>query len=145
MTPPTDTRARPWTASVTIDVPFHDVDAMEVVWHGHYFKYFERARTELFRAIGYDIPDMVASGYSWPIIDCQCRFPYPVRYGMKINVVATLLEYENRVRVGYEILDAESGKRLSKGQTTQVAFDMARQQMCLETPKVLIDLLERKR
>ena len=31
-------------ASVEITVPFHDVDMMEVVWHGHYTKYFEVAR-----------------------------------------------------------------------------------------------------
>ena len=28
-------------ADVIIEVPFHDVDTMHVVWHGHYLKYFE--------------------------------------------------------------------------------------------------------
>ena len=28
-------------ADVIIEVPFHDVDTMDVVWHGHYLKYFE--------------------------------------------------------------------------------------------------------
>jgi acyl-CoA thioester hydrolase len=30
---------------VELDVPFHDVDLQRVVWHGHYYKYFEVART----------------------------------------------------------------------------------------------------
>ena len=34
-------------ASVRLKVPFHDVDTMQVVWHGHYLKYFEQARQVL--------------------------------------------------------------------------------------------------
>ena len=34
-------------AEIIIRVPFHDVDLMEVVWHGHYAKYFEIARCAL--------------------------------------------------------------------------------------------------
>ncbi len=33
-----------WTAEVTFDIPFHDVDLMGIVWHGHYAKYLEVAR-----------------------------------------------------------------------------------------------------
>jgi len=29
-------------ADVIIEIPFHDVDTMNVVWHGHYLKYFEK-------------------------------------------------------------------------------------------------------
>lgn len=35
------------TAEVEMTVPFHDVDMMEVAWHGHYVKYFELARCAL--------------------------------------------------------------------------------------------------
>ncbi|MEZ4452430.1 MAG: hypothetical protein R3B09_23395 [Nannocystaceae bacterium] len=27
--------------SVDFEVPFHDVDALRIVWHGHYYKYME--------------------------------------------------------------------------------------------------------
>ena len=37
-------------AAIEVEVPFHDVDAMTVAWHGHYLKYFELARTQLLRA-----------------------------------------------------------------------------------------------
>ena len=36
--------------SVEIEVPFHDVDALRIVWHGHYYKYLELARTQLLRS-----------------------------------------------------------------------------------------------
>ena len=45
-------------ATVEIRVPFHDVDGMQIVWHGHYYKYFEVARTKLLQPIGYDLNEM---------------------------------------------------------------------------------------
>ena len=32
---------------IDIEIPFHDIDMMEVVWHGHYAKYFEISRYAL--------------------------------------------------------------------------------------------------
>src|SRR5262249_969783 len=67
-------------AEVEIEVDFYDVDAMEVTWHGHYVKYFERARCALLRKIGYDYPEMRDSGYAWPIVDCRLRYVGATRY-----------------------------------------------------------------
>lgn len=41
-------------AEVEIQVPFFDVDSMDVVWHGHYIKYFEVARCALLDHIAWD-------------------------------------------------------------------------------------------
>ena len=56
------------SAFVDVEVPFHDVDVMGVVWHGHYLKYFEQARTALFQKIGFDYPQMSEIGYVWPVV-----------------------------------------------------------------------------
>ena len=61
-------------AEVKVRVPFHDLDPAGIVWHGHYAKYFELARCELLRSFGYNYDDMVASGYSWPVIDLRARY-----------------------------------------------------------------------
>ena len=37
---------------VTLKVPFYDLDPMQIVWHGHYLKYFDIARSELLRPPG---------------------------------------------------------------------------------------------
>jgi len=37
-------------AEVELTVEFFDVDSMQVVWHGNYLKYMERARCALRRA-----------------------------------------------------------------------------------------------
>lgn len=130
---------RKLSASVEIDVPFHDVDAMEVVWHGHYVKYFEIARCALLRRIDYDYPQMQASGYLWPVVDCHLKYVRPALYGQRLVVEAELLEHENRLKVGYEIRDLATQERLTRGSTVQVAVDAASRELQFVSPKALTD------
>lgn len=50
-------------------------------------------------------------------------------------------EWENRLKIDYLIFDAESGKRLTKGYTTQVAVNIEAREMCFQSPQVLFDRL----
>ncbi len=130
-------------AEVIVEVNFHDLDPMNIVWHGRYPKYFEIARTELFCQLGYDIPDMRDSGYMWPIVDLHIKYIRPAVYRQKLKVSATLVEWENRIKVKYEIRDAETGDRLTKGHSVQVAVDGASQELCFVSPDVLLEKVER--
>lgn len=130
-----------WTATSQYTIPFHDVDAMGVVWHGNYLKYFELARTSLLQSIDYDYPTMRDSGYYWPIIECKCRYVQSVTYGMTIEIHASLVEYKHRLKIDYQIRDADSRKRLTKGYTTQVAVSIEDNRMCLTSPKILLEKL----
>ncbi len=130
-------------ASVQVEVPFHDVDAMDVAWHGHYVKYFELARCALLRRFDYDYPQMLASGYLWPIVECHLKYVRPALYGQLLRVEATLIEYENRIKISYVIFDAASGERLTKGYTTQVAVHAGTRELQFVSPAVLLEKLER--
>ena len=129
-------------AEVEIQVPFHDVDAMHYVWHGHYYKYFEVARTKLFQSIDYDVLQMKSSGYSWPIIETSCKYVQPMLYNQLIQVSAKIQEYENRLKIIYRISDAKTDEKLATGHTTQVAVDMKNNEMCFVSPKFLLKKVE---
>ena len=131
----------PKIANVIIDVPFFDVDAMQVVWHGHYVKYLEIARCELLRSFEYDYNEMSESGYMWPIVDMSIKYVGSALFARKINVRATLKEWENRLKIDYLITDVETGKKLTKASTTQVAIDINTRQMCFESPAILFEKL----
>lgn len=131
------------TAAINIEVPFHDVDAMNVAWHGHYVKYFEIARCALLRLFDYDYPEMKASGYLWPVVECHLKYVRPAIYNQQLRVEATLLEYENRIKVGYEIFDVKSGERLTKGHTVQVAIDAITHELQYVSPPIVFTNLER--
>ncbi|MFL0796649.1 MAG: acyl-CoA thioesterase [Cellvibrionaceae bacterium] len=121
-----------------IEIPFHDVDVMEIAWHGHYVKYLEIARCKLLDHIDYNYPQMRDSGYAWPIIDLRIRYIGPCKFQQKIRIKATLDEWENRLRVKYIISDAITGKRITKAHTDQVAVDIKTGEMQLASPDVLL-------
>ena len=128
-------------ASVEISVPFHDVDTMRVAWHGHYLKYLEVARCELLQTIDYDYPEMEESGFVWPVIEVHVRYAQPLRFRQKIVVHARIAEWENRLKIVYAIRDSETGKRLTKAHTVQVAVDLATGEMLYASPDILLEKL----
>lgn len=132
------------SAEAELEIPFFDVDPMLVVWHGHYVKYFEVARCALLRKIGYDYPDMQASGYLWPVVEIYLRYAHPARYGQRVTARARLMEYENRLKIGYVVADRGTGERLTKGWSVQVAVDAATRELQFVSPQVLLDKLGKR-
>jgi acyl-CoA thioester hydrolase len=127
------------SAEAIAKIQFYDVDAMQVVWHGNYARFLELARCALLEKIGYSYPEMARSGYFWPIVDMRIKYVRPVRMAQKIRLTATLLEYENRLRIDYRIVDAASGDLLSKAQTTQLAVAVGTGQLEFNSPNELVD------
>ncbi len=130
-------------AEVEMLVPFFDVDSMDVVWHGHYVKYFEVARCALLERIGHNYQQMRDAGYAWPIIDVQLRYMRGARFNQRIVVRADLVEWENRLKINYLIRDAETGERMTRGSTVQVAVEITSREMLLASPRVFVDAVER--
>jgi acyl-CoA thioester hydrolase len=128
-------------AELTLRIPFHDVDPMQVVWHGNYFRYMEQVRCELLRQIDYGYREMERSGFAWPIIDTRLKFIAPLHFDQLVRIEARLSEYENRLRIDYEFFDALSGTRTSKGYTIQVAVAMPSGEMRLVSPPILLQKL----
>lgn len=130
-------------AEVEVLVPFFDVDSMDVVWHGHYIKYFEVARCALLERIGHNYIQMRDAGYAWPIIDVQLRYIRGACFNQRIVIRADLVEWQNRLKINYLISDAETGVRMTRGSTVQVAVEIASREMLLASPKVFVEAIER--
>lgn len=132
------------SAEVKIRVPFFDVDSIHVVWHGHYVKYLEQARCELLDALGYNYCAMRASGYAWPVIDLHLRYAQPAQFGQRLVVRAELVEWEHRLKIHYLILDAQTGQRLTRASTEQVAVRIETGEMQLASPAALTEAVRRR-
>lgn len=135
------TEASRWWAEIEIRVQFFDLDPMQIVWHGNYVKYLEVVRCALFDKIDYNYAEMDASGFSWPVIDMQLRYIHSAVFGQRLKLRADIVEWENRLKIDYLITDAESGARLTRASTTQVAINMASGEMCFVSPPVLLKKL----
>lgn len=130
-------------AEVEILVPFFDVDMMEVVWHGHYVKYFEEARCALLDKLGHNYRQMRDAGYAWPVIDLQLRYIRGAQFRQRIRVRADLVEWESRLKINYLITDVATGERMTRGSSVQVAVEIATREMLLASPQVFVEAVER--
>lgn len=130
------------TARVDIEIPFHDCDPLNIVWHGHYCKYLEIARCALLKKIRYTYEDMRISGYAWPVIDVKIKYVQPLVYQQIIQVEAKITEWEHRLKIDYCIFDAATGRKHTKAYTTQVALKIASRELQFESPPILLARLK---
>ena len=119
-------------------VPFHDCDPLGIVWHGHYYKYLEIAREDLFRKFRLDVDDFRALGLRLLMIETRCRYAFPMRFGEKLRVEAKLKEAEQRLLVTYEVRNLTHDKRAARAWTTLVVTSGAGE-MFMETPREIRD------
>jgi len=129
-------------AEAEILVEFYDLDPLKVVWHGNYINYFETGRRMLLEKIGYDYYEMEESGFAFPVIEAYAKYISSLRFKDRAIVKAVLVEYENRLRIKYEIRNAQTGIVATKGETTQMAFDIKTNESCFYCPQILIDKVE---
>ena len=123
-------------------VEFFDLDPMQVVWHGNYINYFEIGRRVLLEKIGYSYLDMKESGYAFPVFEITAKYLGSLRFRDRARIRAVLVEYENRLRIKYEIRNIQTGLLTTKGVSTQMAIDMKTNESCFVCPKILIDKVE---
>jgi acyl-CoA thioester hydrolase len=127
------------SATTDVTVPFHDVDLAGVVWHGHYAKYLENARWALMDRLGFGLQAMLDSGYLWPVVSLQVKYVRAARFGDRLSVQASLIDWESRLEINYLILDLKDGARVARAQTTQVAVDKETGILQFASPACLVD------
>ena len=86
----------------TYRVPYADTDQMGVVYYANYFEYFERGRTEMFRAAGAPYSVMEKEGIFLPAIEAHCEYRDSAR--IKVKICTEVLRGEELLVSGYVVL-----------------------------------------
>ncbi len=131
-----------FSAEVRLRAEFYDVDSLRVVWHGHYIKYMEKARCALLESIGFSYTEMAASGYAWPIVSLKVKYCRPLVYRQEFVIRASLVEYENRIRIAYRVFDPETKAVINRAETVQMAYDIASGRGLLVSPACLVEAVQ---
>ncbi|HRZ87060.1 MAG TPA: thioesterase family protein [bacterium] len=76
--------------TIQFRVRYPEVDQMGVVHHSHYFVYFEMARVEHLRSIGYSYADFEKQGILFAVVKLACTYKAPARYDDLIEVETTV-------------------------------------------------------
>ncbi|AKF82321.1 thioesterase family protein [Myxococcus sp. MISCRS1] len=73
-------------------VIYGDTDQMGVVYYANYFRYFEFARSEFFRARGGSYRELEGSGLMLPVAEASCAYKAPARYDDVLVIRASVSE-----------------------------------------------------
>jgi len=130
------------STEVEFKIDFFEVDSMKIVWHGNYINYFERARCALLDKIGYNYIAMEESGFSYPVVDVRIKYVRSLHFGDTCRAKATLAEYENMIKIQFELYNAKTGKLTTKGSVTQMCIDMKTGETQFVLPKVWTEKVE---
>lgn len=105
-----------FTSETQIRVRYAETDQMGVVYHSNYFPYFESARAESIRQLGFTYADMERMGVIMPVIDVHCRYLRPARYDDLLTIKTMLKELpvHHKIEFHHEVLN-EKGELLAVG------------------------------
>lgn len=107
----------------TLRVRFSEVDALGIVWHGHYIVYFEDGREAFGRKHGISYLDVEANGFTTPIVKSSCEHFFPLKYGETFTIETTFIDSPSAKMIfKYELFN-EDKKLVCRGETVQVFVD----------------------
>lgn len=112
-------------ASVTtLRVRYAETDQMGIVYYSHYFVWFEVARAELLRTLGWSYREMEEGGVLLPVIEANCEYRRPARYDDEIDIrTAGRLCSPVRMEFTYEVIVKARTELAATGKTVHAATD----------------------
>jgi len=123
------------TTTTEIIVKFSDCDALQMVWHGHYIKYFEDGREDFGRKhqLGYwEIYKQ--SNLAVPLIHVDCDYKKFVGLGEKITIESTFIETPAaKIIFEYKIFNQKK-ELVCTGKTIQVFVDAVTKDLLITVP-----------
>lgn len=129
------------SAETLIEVPFYDLDPMNVVWHGNYIKYLEVARCDLLAKIGYTYDNMKTDGFAYPVATMDLKFIKPSVFSQKLKIKTTIEDVEPALNIKYEIFDAETNEKIFKAKSMQICVDTKTRESIYSAPENFLQKL----
>lgn len=132
-------------STIEIAVRFSETDAMGVVWHGNYLKFFEDAREYFGAEHGMEYLDVYGQGFYTPIVKSDINHKASVYYGQKVSVKA-ILEYHpaSKIVFKYIVTNLATGQIAATGSTTQVFLSVKENLLELMKPSFYAEWEEKQ-
>ena len=107
-------------------VRYGDTDKLGISYYANYFVWFEAARTEYFRALGFPYTECEKKGYFLPAVETGAKYHAPSTYDDLVVVRTSVREIRNSsMRFEYQVFHREPQKLLAEGFSVHVLVDRA--------------------
>jgi acyl-CoA thioester hydrolase len=107
--------------SITLEVRWRDVDALDHVNNAVYFNYLEQARLHYMRELGFLPPNSTDVGVI--IAEATCQFKSPLKLGEQVTIRARVSEFRRSSFIFEYRIEGEDGRLAATAQTVQVCYD----------------------
>jgi acyl-CoA thioester hydrolase len=107
-----------------VRVRYAETDKMGVVYYANYFVWFEVARADLLRSLGWTYREMEHAGVSLPVIEAECQYLRPARYDdeLEVRTEGRLLS-PIRMEFTYEVRLLADAVVSASGRTVHASLD----------------------
>ena len=107
-----------------VRVYYEDTDAGGVVFYANYLKFFERARTEMLRSMGYEQDKLITEQKLVCVVrSVQIDYLKPARFNEAIDVTAEVT-LAKKVSLNFEQVITRDGDVLCKGNVRIACLDV---------------------
>lgn len=119
-------------------VPYADTDQMGVVYYGNYLTFFERARNELMRRLGYTYKECEQEGWMLPVTHAEVDYRRPAKYDDLLEITAYVkLQKGVRIEIACEVRRKGEEQILVSGFTRHAFVSMADFRPCPPPERLL--------
>lgn len=109
------------SVSFEFQVPFYDLDGIQMVWHGNYVKYMEDAREKFGAKYGFEYLHIFDSGYIAPVVDMRIKYRNSARISDTLRVTIKYVPTRAAKMVfHYQISRPSDGALIIEAETTQL-------------------------
>jgi acyl-CoA thioester hydrolase len=122
-----------------VRVIYADTDAMGIVYHTNYIRWFELGRNELMRQLGLQYSNIENYGYYLPLTTVHCHYHQPAKYD-QLLIIETQIDYIKRATVKFNsnIWDEHMKNRLVEGYTIHACTN--NEGKVRRIPQMILDL-----
>lgn len=108
----------------TLRVRYAETDKMGVVYYANHLVWFEVARADLLRSLGWTYREMEEAGIILPVIEAHCEYRRPARYDDEIEVrTEGQIVSPVRMKFTYTVLRRADAVVSAEGYTLHAAVD----------------------
>lgn len=121
--------------SIEVRVRYAETDQMGYVYYGNYATYFEVARVETFRAMGFSYKEMEEDGILMPVLEYKTKYIRPAKYDDLLTIKVKITDQPKvRIRFEYEVFN-EKEELLNVAETTLVFIDSKTGKPSIPSPR----------
>ena len=125
---------------IQVRVRYAETDKMGYVYYGNYATYFEVARVETFRHVGFSYKELEDSGLMMPVLEYKTKFLKPAYYDDLLTIKIFIKKIPSiRIVFDYEVFN-EKNTLLNIAETTLVFVSSETGKPCMP-PEHFLNLI----